>query len=205
MKNFYKDVFWFFVAVFLILVGWSCFKKDISLIKDIGLPFGAMIFTVGNLWHMKENQEFEEKKHSLERKDKYWDKRFKFYSKLHELVGIINYKLMGEDVIPQKDGIDFKDTKLGWVYKTLQELDDEGEILFNNSNISLLIKKIREKTNDVIKNLQTMITNKQTAQQVGVSQNDALIISAFTKNVELNGEIEKITNDCRKEIFAYLK
>lgn len=213
MKNFYKSVFWVTVAFLLYLIGWSCYKKDISLVKDIGLPLGAILFTVGNLWHIKENQEFELKKHLLERKDKYWDKRFKYYSRLHELIGTINYELMNEDVIPLTDGVDFKDTKLGKVYKTLQELGDEGEILFNNSNISkgvnikLSIEKIGEKKEILIDKMQAMYTNQQ-KQKVGIiSPGDYVLEQAayLRDKQDIGKEIEKIFDICRTEIFSYLK
>jgi len=211
MKKFYESLFWFSIFTIPVFIVWAWEKQDLSIIKDIGLPLGAIIFTVGNLWHTKENQEFEKKKHLLERKDKYWDKRFKYYTELHDLVGTVNYELLGEDVIPKEDGVAFKDTKLGRVYKTLQELGDEGEILFNNShiskgaNISLLIKEIGEKLEKVLNNLQTIYTHKQCSQQVGDTANAALLISTYDKNVELRNEIEAIYDKCRTEIFSYLK
>jgi len=200
MKNFYKYTFWVFVAALLGLISWSFYKKDISLIKDIGLPLGAILFTVGSLWHTKEGQEFEEKKHLLERRDKYWDKRLNYYYDLKKLVGNINFELGDKDVLPPMD-VAFKDSELGKLYISLMKLEDEGEILFNNTKISLLIRKMRER----IKFVGTMASNKISAEQVGVPQDERVLKSNLEKNTELILEIEVISADCRKEIFSYLK
>ncbi len=128
MKRFYMITFWIISAGSICLLSFLLTKNIsvLSVLKDIGFPLGALLFTVGNLWHKKEDQEFEREKYSQERKDKYWDKRFEFYLELYNLVIKINYELKDEDIRlhPKNEEKVLPDIRM-----KLKMLSDKAEVL----------------------------------------------------------------------------
>ena len=149
--------------------------KNFYLIKELALPIGACLFTVGNLWHTKENQEFEQKKHKEERADKYWDKRLGFY---YRLVAIIRKE---PDVSPEE---------LNKVKSEFQDLTIEGEILFN-SEVGQLVKKIKEQMGDRF---------RCKLEQQGPSK-----IERALKRLDVEKNIELIFEDCKEKIISSLR
>jgi len=192
-------------------VGYGFIMKDMSFFKDVALPLAALMFTVGQLWHTKENQEFEKEKHAQDRKDKYWDKRLEYFHKLNELVGTITYNFTGQDSFNATlDTVEYKNTKICKIYTAFGELEYNGEFLFNNPNINdgvavvdyiNEIKKgfeiIRENENKIF------VSNSVTSGDIATKSDLCKQADAMVHNAKK--VIDTNFKNCNRAIFSYLK
>jgi hypothetical protein len=205
MKIFYAGLFWAFFSI-LIGVGIRAFYLDnLSLFKDICLPVAALLFTAGQLWRLEKDHGFETEKHTQQRKDQYWDKRLNYYVRLRELVGTICYDFSIRDIeeaVSINPRPKFTETKLGKIYRSLMELEFEGEILFTPN---LDIGEIRENF-EIIRKKEIEIASRQ--QLKGGYENDeqlALAQQAIQEEETARQAIDSTFKECKKTISSYLK
>lgn len=195
-RSIFMVLFWVCCLIFFIMA--AC-KGGANFIKDFGFPAAALLFTFGQLW-------FDRVKHEQERKDKYWDKRLEYYCELHKLVETIIIKFQNKDVMPQSEA-EFKDTVMGMISVGLWELEGKGEILFNNSNVSIgpsvshSITTIREKFKIIQKQAITLSASTENMSEEAFKAR----MKAFEIGQAAKTEIVAIFTECQKTIFSYLK
>jgi hypothetical protein len=208
IKLFYQILFW---ATFLVLI---CILSDFSLpidinkLKGLGLPLAAILFAIGTLWHKKEDQEFERRKHSNEMNLAFRQIRWGYYSLLKEVVATILF-LSEEDILPQETA--FKDTKYGKLWANLSSLENEGEVLFNESdNINGKIILIREKMKEKARLLGNIYSKrKELSADLSTPEKNRNWLEAYSiylsEDKKVNDAIEGIYKQCQDDIFIFLK
>ncbi len=186
----------------LVLI-YIAYIKGIKTLQSVGLPLAAILFTIGTLWHKKEDQEFEKQKHANEMNLAFRQIRWGYYSLLkNEVVAIILYGLSPEDVIPNRS-IESKDTKYGKLHNNLVNLEDEGTILFNASISKkiILIRGMMEEKADLLR-------------KIYLSHHEPIDLvprDPLKDRMQLSAEIHEVDSDldilfkgCKKEIFSFL-
>lgn len=206
IKRFYQVLFWLiFLMLIYIMLGFPL-PIDIAKLKDIGLPLAAILFAIGTLWHKKEDQEDEKRKHDNEMNLAFRQIRWGYYSLLKEVVSNIIY-LSGEDVMPKPE-VEFKDTKYGKLWINLDNLENEGRVLFHDpDSISKKIILIREKMKEKADLLGKIYNKRQglsTSPEInGNYIEDITLLSSEIK--EIDDAVKNTHEQCRENIFSYLR
>lgn len=157
-------------------------------IKEFALPLAALIFATGQLLLAEKAHEFERQKHAQQRKDQYWDKRFQFFERFRETIGMI-LEFAPEDAKAVLDGsTEFRKTNAGKIYRDIRDLKFEGEVLFDESvsrkldaileNFKVIQKKNGEIAYESSSDTQRRFEAVKNA-QIEITKATAMIISAF--------------------------
>jgi hypothetical protein len=180
-----------------------------TYIKELVFPTAALLYSFGSLWNAEKTFTLEKYKHTNQRNDTYWDKRFAYYHRFKDTMSEI-FSLSADDAgKPLSDpNYDFAQSKFGKLYEQFSILSDEGEILFENDivehvknahNIMEEIKMLSIKLFTMPKNDESMNFDKRKEN----ADEMAKLVSKISdlKVVKLQNEYK----ECRKKIFAYLK
>lgn len=196
-KNSYRILFGISLSSFLLVVICSICLGKWALLKDIGLPLAALMFSSGQLLLDEKKHEFDIQKYQQQRKDQYWDKRFAYAGRLQDLVEMILSFFM-EDIGPDYS----KDTKLGKIYIALNDLEFGGKVLFGASGIDQKIVEIREEFEKIKED-----TIRLKTLALSQSQDERTNRCNISKDIETSkwGEIVKIHDLCKEIIVSSLR
>lgn len=201
MKIAYQILFCVVFVSLVVTVGVSAYFNDPTILKDIGLPSAAILFTIGSLWHKKEDQEMERQKYNNEINLALRDIRWGYYSKLKEVWEILRWKLEETDLDPEKSKIIDRRKGLGI---DLNILEDEGEMWFDDKkSISKKIAKLRELKDKKEGLLIKILLDQKKGLPGSNNLSERLNLS---KEIEENDrEIDIVFESCKKEIFQHSK